>query len=141
MKIDRVSRYTKLKFKKKNYIVDKHIFRYAFLVMVLFFITIWFSSGYSLFKQNVHLKCSLIGELPAMVEVAPLGCDNPLYHQYQYKGKINVPSEVFRMKYLPLGYEINKPPVTFSLFPVIFIGVMVLAIGYNHLKNNRKVRR
>jgi hypothetical protein len=142
-KIDRVSRYTELELKKgKKYVVDKYVFRSAFLVMILFFLIIWITSGYSLFKQNVHLKCDLIGELPPMVEIAPQGCENPLYHEYQYKGKVNVPDEVFRMKYLPVGYEINKPPVTITFFPVIIIGVLLLALLYNHIKNNvMRVRR
>jgi hypothetical protein len=120
---------------EQTYVFDKIIFRTIILFSVLFFVFVWFISGSSLIGSNLHIVC----KSPSMVYplVTLQGCENPVYQQYQYIDKLNIPRELYDQEFLPYGYEINKPSVWIKLFPICFFLFILFGFVINHLLNNK----
>lgn len=132
-------RFKFVKVGEQTYVFDKIIFRTTIIFSIFFFVFVWFISGSSLISQNLHLKCEVPPKNLQEI-INPVGCKNPIYQEYQYVGKFNVPRELYDQEYLPFGYEINKPNIWVRIFPVCFFWFIIFGFVLNHLRNNKSFR-
>jgi len=112
----------------KVYVIDKFITRFMFLVLLLLFLFVWFSSGAGLFQKNIFLSCK-----------DSTRCDNIYYGRYDLKDSSNLPDYVFDMEYLYPGFSVNKPTFLQSNFFSVVCFVVGFFIFLNHFVHNRKL--